>query len=70
MSKKIARVRLTHVNAARKIITALCYPTRVRRFDKAQMAALRTKIFALMPAPCLMKNRMFLTRNVPWSITI
>ena len=54
---KIARARLTHVNAAeviaRKIITALCYPCPAVRLNKAQIAALRTKIFAAAaPRPC------------------
>ena len=47
---KIARARLTRRNVAevvaRKIIPALCYPCSVARPNKAQISALRTKIFA------------------------
>ena len=47
---KIARARLTHKNVAeviaRKIIPAICYPCSVARPNKAQISALRTKIFA------------------------
>ena len=47
---KIIRARLTHENAveviARKVIPALCYPCPAARPNKAQIASLRTKIFA------------------------